>query len=225
MMDKCVKVQYFSDVLCIWAFVAQIRIDELTKNFGEQVNIQHHYVSVFGATQDKMYREWQSAGGYQGYSERVKKIAGAYPHIEVHPNVWNLDPPQSSGGCHLFLKAVDLLQREEEVDPDALNRLTTKFREIFFVQAKNIGLFSVQRELAAELDLPLAKIERRLFSGEAFAALDLDYQLAQQLQVKGSPTLIFNEGRQKIYGNVGYRVLEANMQELLHQKENEASWC
>jgi len=36
---------------------------------------------------------------------------------------------------------------------------------------------------------------------------------------------LLNEGRQKLYGNVGYRIIEANVQEILHQPGNQASWC
>jgi len=43
--------------------------------------------------------------------------------------------------------------------------------------------------------------------------------------VSVSPTLIFNEGRQRLNGNVGYRVIEANIRELLHNPPGEESWC
>lgn len=36
-----------------------------------------------------------------------------------------------------------------------------------------------------------------------------------------SPTLIFNEGRQRLNGNVGYRVIEANIRELRHNPPGE----
>ena len=32
-------------------------------------------------------------------------------------------------------------------------------------------------------------------------------------------------GRQTLFGNVGYRVISANIEELLHQPSGEASWC
>ncbi len=35
---------------------------------------------------------------------------------------------------------------------------------------------------------------------------------------------ILNEHRQILYGNVGYRVIEANVQELLRSHAGEASW-
>jgi len=57
------------------------------------------------------------------------------------------------------------------------------------------------------------------------AALDDDYRLRQDYGVKGSPTLVFNEGRPIIYGNVDYRVIEANIEELLRNNNQSASWC
>ncbi len=45
--------------------------------------------------------------------------------------------------------------------------------------------------------------------------------------VQGSPTYVFNEGRQMLYGNVGYRIIEANVRELLSAPAaaGEPSWC
>jgi hypothetical protein len=34
-----------------------------------------------------------------------------------------------------------------------------------------------------------------------------------------------NEGRQKLYGNVGYRILDANVRELWERPQAQASWC
>ena len=46
------------------------------------------------------------------------------------------------------------------------------------------------------------------------------------MNIQGSPSFVLNEGRQKLYGNVGYRILEANIHELLRaQPADQASWC
>jgi predicted DsbA family dithiol-disulfide isomerase len=52
-----------------------------------------------------------------------------------------------------------------------------------------------------------------------------DYQQAKQNAIKGSPSYVIDGGRQTLYGNVGYRVLSANIEELLKNPANEASWC
>ena len=71
-----------------------------------------------------------------------------------------------------------------------------------------------------------ARREPRIHSGIAFADLAADYQDAQKMRVEGSPSFVLNEGRQKLYGNVGFRVLQANIQELLRApRADEASWC
>ena len=43
-------------------------------------------------------------------------------------------------------------------------------------------------------------------------------------QIPGSPTLVFNEGRPLLYGNVGYRIVESDVRELLRNPlQGEAS--
>ena len=64
-----------------------------------------------------------------------------------------------------------------------------------------------------------------LQNGSAMAALSGDLRSAQELAVKGSPTWVLNDGRQILYGNVGYRILGANIEELLKHPAAEASWC
>ena len=55
--------------------------------------------------------------------------------------------------------------------------------------------------------------------------MSTDLRDATDQGVKGSPTWVLNEGRQLLYGNVGYRILNANIEELLKNPGNEASWC
>ncbi|MEJ2378395.1 MAG: hypothetical protein P8Y71_24425 [Pseudolabrys sp.] len=63
-------------------------------------------------------------------------------------------------------------------------------------------------------------------NGAAFAALAADIQERDRLRIEGSPTFVLNQGRQKLYGNVGYRVIEANIRELLRTPSvGEMSWC
>jgi hypothetical protein len=46
------------------------------------------------------------------------------------------------------------------------------------------------------------------------------------MRIEGSTSLVLNEGRQKLYGNVGFRLIQANVQELFSEpRADEASWC
>ena len=49
---------------------------------------------------------------------------------------------------------------------------------------------------------------------------------ADKMRIEGSPSFVLNDGRQKLYGNIGFRLIEANIQELLRAPHTEeASWC
>jgi predicted DsbA family dithiol-disulfide isomerase len=42
-----VKIFYFSDILCVWAYAAQARLEQIEVDFGNKVKILPHYCSVF----------------------------------------------------------------------------------------------------------------------------------------------------------------------------------
>jgi hypothetical protein len=46
------------------------------------------------------------------------------------------------------------------------------------------------------------------------------------LRIQGSPSFVLNDGRQILYGNVGFKIIEANIREILRQPTaDQASWC
>lgn len=81
-------------------------------------------------------------------------------------------------------------------------------------------------ETADRLGIDYGAVDGKIRSSEADAQLAVDDQLSQKNGAVGSSTFILNDGRQKLYGNIGYRLLEANVDELLNKPAaNEASWC
>ena len=98
-------------------------------------------------------------------------------------------------------------------------------RQAFFRDLLNVSELSAQLSVAEKLGLPLDKIQAEISSGAAFAALDGELFLKEKHRITGSPTMVFSEGRQILYGNLGCRVIEVNIQELLSQPKSEASWC
>lgn len=224
-MDR-IRIQHFSDVLCVWAYVSQIRIDELKQQFGDAVELDYHYVPVFGHAHQKLDSQWSQRGGVEAYGQHVKEIIGKFEHCPVHPDIWVRNTPRSSLPAHLLLCALRLLKDQT---PDArgntsFERTAWALRRAFFCDLVDI---SQQRELltiAEKLQLPVDEIEAILNSGAAHALLSEDIAMAREQPVRASPTLLFNEGRQMLTGNVGYRVIEANVRELLRAPAG-SSWC
>ncbi len=232
-MRKQVKLSYFSDVLCFWAYAAQIRLDELQEKFAEKIIIKHHFISIFGNTEQRIGEGWQDRGGYTGFSKHILKTARAFPHVYVNPDIWKLSLPKTSATSHCFLKAVQLLEQKDLIS-SAINTDygKTLFEEslwlvrcAFFEEALDIGNISVLKNIAEELQLPMAEIEQVLNDGTALASLMSDMEKKELLKLEGSPSYVMNDGRQKLYGNIGYRVIEANVTELLEHDNNQLSWC
>lgn len=222
-----IRILYFSDILCIWAYIAHIRMDELKTTFTDQIVIEDHFIPVFGNAHEKLRNRWQDQGGLAGYSHHVQEVAKKFNHITLHSDIWTQNTPSSSTSCHLFLHGIQLLEIKGLIDPE--QQLFTKaiwaLREAFFTQAANVSERKVQFTIAEQLNLPIPAIQAQIDSGEAYAQLSKDFDLLKEHTVTVSPTLIFNEGRQRLNGNVGYRVMEANIRELLHNPPGEQSWC
>ncbi len=234
MINGAIRIAYFSDVLCVWAYTAQIRLDELKQRFGSRLQISYHFIPVFGCVEERIGRGWKEKGGFAGFGRHVAQVCRSFPHVEVADGLWSRNVPKSSASAHLYLKAVELLEREGIISAEAVDRFAGRslyeeaiwrLRLAFFREMEDVGSAHCHSRLAEALEIPRDPLLKLLHDGSAMAALCADLRLRDELKVEGSPTYIFNEGRQKLYGNVGYKILEANIRELLERPEGLASWC
>jgi predicted DsbA family dithiol-disulfide isomerase len=215
-----VKIIYFSDILCVWAYVAQRRVDELKRQYGDEIEIETRFCSIFGDTATKIGEGWADRGGYEGFNRHLGAVAKQFPDLELNPRLWLEARPATSLSIHVFLKAVEI------ADPSWLDDAALGLRHAFFREGRDIAQWDVQCDIAHALGYDRDPIVRAVHSGAAFARVAADYQEAERLSVQGSPSFVLNEGRQKLYGNVGYLVLDANVKELLRApKGDQASWC
>ncbi len=220
-----VQVTHFSDLLCVWAYVGEARLTELRAQFGDDIAIEHRMCSVFGDTAGKIGAGWRDRGGYEGFAAHVRAVADQF-ELSVHPELWITTRPASSEGAHLLAKACQLLEARDAVAPGSSEQLLGAFREAFFREGQDIAQWSVHEAVADRIGLPVPELLIEIRCGAAHAALARDAHDRDQWGVQGSPTLLLNKGRQKLYGNVGYRVMEANIQEILRVPgAGEASWC
>lgn len=228
-----ITIDYFSDVLCVWAYGGQIRLDELEQEFGERVLVRQHFMELFADTGTRIGTGWKDQGGFEGFGRHLVEVCDQWEHTHLSPDVWTRCRPISCVTAHVFLKAAGLClglgDSDEMLRPQRakLDKLVREVRLAFFERAEDISDLAVLMALLPSNDIRASDVRRRIDNGEAYAALNHDTELARQYGVLGSPTYVFNEGRQLLYGNVGYRIIESNVRELLTSAplKGAPSWC
>jgi predicted DsbA family dithiol-disulfide isomerase len=219
-MARTLSLTYYSDVLCVWAYISQARVDEVAGKFSETVTIDYRFCSVFGNVAHNIESGWRDRGGYAGFGKHVLEAASEFDHVKIHPEIWQKIRPASSTPAHILMKAV------QRVDPSRCNAVLQELRSAFFEHCLDIGSKSILMASLETVGVSIGEIENVIDSGVAHADLEADHREQQTLMVQGSPTFILNEGRQKLYGNVGYGVIEANINEMLRSPTaGSASWC
>lgn len=220
-----IKIDYFTDILCIWAYISQTRMDELSTEFDKNIIIHARFFPVFGHAKKKIDAQWSAKGGRRGYAEHVHHEMKDFEHINLHEDIWVKNTPESSLPAHLYLTAIKLLEQQDQLQQGLFAQMTKTLRQAFFSDCLDISNTATLLSLFEENKIPIALIENSIKTGAAFAALSEDMKLASEMTVRASPTIIFNEDRQRLTGNVGYRIIQANTRELLYKPENQHSWC
>lgn len=213
-------VEYFTDVLCVWAWIAQPRVAEAQDQFGHRMTLEQRYLDVFGDAHRKICARWGESDGFDRFAAHVQEAGAAYDHVQLHPELWTRVRPASSWPAHLMIKAVAGAE-----GPELADAYGERLRVAFFTEARDIAERSVLREVLEAVGCPMTGVERALNEGSAHAALAADMQAALAAKITGSPTWSLNEGRQVLFGNVGYRVIQANLEEFLDGNKPGASWC
>ncbi len=223
------QIVHFSDILCVWAYVGQSNLERLEEDFGSTVNVETRFCSVFPNSHGKIEKMWSSRSGFDGYADHVRQVADGFPDVELHVDAWTKTRPKSSASPHLFVKALELIQSATDKSAERVSLTSRAVRELrtaFFAKGKDVSNWSAQKEICARLDVEFEHVQAKIETGEAIARLAADYELAQSMNVRGSPTYILNDGRQILFGNVSYAILKANISELLtEQTELNATPC
>ena len=219
-------IVYFSDVLCIWAYVAELRLAAVRAEFGDRVRIEYRACTVFGDSARKIAANWGEADGHSAFNKHLRHVAEGFPEVRVHPGLWLTARPASSDPAHLFVKGVGLDEAAGGCAPGSAEDMLRALRRAFFEEGRDVAQWDVLCDVARATGLDPDRIAALTRSGAAFAALATAYQDARTMGIQGSPSFVLNDGRQKLYGNVGFRILEANILELLRTPSvDQASWC
>ena len=105
-MDEPIAIDYYTDILCVWAWIAQRRTEELESTWGDKIDLKYRYVNVFGDTQTRIGDGWAEKGGFSGFGEHVFESAEPYDNAPVNPAIWSKVRPKTSSNAHLVLSAV-----------------------------------------------------------------------------------------------------------------------
>ena len=222
-MPGRLKFSYWSDPLCIWALVAQQKLDRVLAELGQHVRVDYRVVPIFGSVPWRFAEGPWAKDGVDGRVLATHRIAEQGGRGDVSGECWKRAMPASSWAPAMAIKAVFALDdgHNEDVGPNYQRAL----RERFFVGEANIALRAVQLEVAETLALPRGPIERRLDDGSALAAVWEDHAEKERLRIQGSPTYVFDGGRAMLYGNFDYGILRSTVEELVRGARPGGSAC
>ena len=219
-MPSRTTFSYWSDPLCIWALVAQEKLNRILQELGEHLHVDYRIVPVFG---DVAWRFTDGPWAKDGVAGRVaatRKIADQAGRHDVSGECWRRAMPASSWAPAAAIKAV-FAGNDVAVGAEYQRLL----RERFFVAEENIAHRAVQLAVAEELGLARAPIEAGLDDGSALAAVCADHAEKERLRLQGSPTYVFDGGRAMLYGNFGYGILRSTVEELVRGLRPGGSAC
>ncbi len=222
-MPTRLQFGYWSDPLCIWALVAQEKLDRVLGELGERVRVDYRIVPVFGSVRGRFTHGPWAKDGVEGRVLATRKIAEQAGRTDVSGECWRRAMPASSWAPAMAIKAAFALDDGHAEENGA--RYQRALRERFFVGEANIALRSVQLEVAEELVLPRAPIERSLDDGSALAAVCEDHAEKERLRIQGSPTYVLDGGRAMLYGNFDYAILRSTVEELVRGARPGGSAC
>ena len=214
-----IQVDYFSDVLCVWAFINEPRLQEVKENLGQDLDIHMLFLPNFSDCHNKINNAWAQRGGFEGYAEHVVEVAEKFD-ITLHKDTWFKVRPSTSMLAHGAIQSVLAIH-----DQAKASEYCSAVRTSFFMQGLDISNWSVLKEIALTLNIDWQKVDDYFHQGHGLANVQKDFQQAQAQHITISPAWVFNEGRQKLIGNVGYRVIEANLKELIENKPLPQAWC
>lgn len=207
--------EYWSDPLCIWAFVAQSKLDHVTSTWREHVRVHHRIVPVFGSVPQRFRDGVWASSGPAGKAETTRAVAATHGVSDVSGQVWIDDPPASSWSSGAAVKGAFALEGRGEAPRGFGEAYLLAMRRRFFIDNQNVARRGEQLGLAESLGVDPGALATLLDDGTALAALYEDDVDAKASHVRGSPTYVFDGGRTTLYGNFPARILDATVEELI----------
>ena len=222
---SAITFQYWSDPLCIWAYVAQPKLEAILDAFGDRISVDYHIVPVFGSVPWRFREGPWSERGPEGRVEATARVASQHGFPEVTGECWLGDCPASSWTAGAAVKAVFAMESAGEVPEGRGAAYQLAMRHGFFLEHINVARRDKLLLLAERCGVPLEPFAARLDDGSAMALLHEDFRQKEAMRIQGSPTYVFDGGRAMLYGNVSPKVLRATVSELIAGLDSGGSDC
>lgn len=219
-----IETDFYTDPLCIWALLAEPKIDAVQAEFGDRLRVHYQVVPVFGSIDERLSTGSWAKNGIEGRVRATARIASTGGLTGVSGEGWR-HKPASSWGPAAVAAAVRQLEDSGDVPDQSTRAVLRGLRHRFFYDDDDITLRSVQAEVLEAADLPADRVLARVDNGPAFARLAEAVARREAQRIDGSPTWIFDGGRARLFGNVDLRVLRATIQALLDGEEPGSSAC
>jgi hypothetical protein len=111
-MTKKLAVSYFTDPLCVWALVAQAKLERLLSEMGAHVEVDYRIVPVFGSVPWRFEHGPWAKDGVEGRIASTRRIAEQAGRTDVSGECWRV-MPASSWAPSAAIKAVFALPEGE----------------------------------------------------------------------------------------------------------------
>lgn len=220
-----IEFSYWSDPLCIWALVAQPKLDRILNERGSSLRVDYRIVPVFGSLPWRFTQGPWAKEGVPGRVEATRRIAAQAGRADVTGECWAKATPASSWAPAAAIKAAFAAEKQGLLPEGKAAEYQRMLREAFFVGERNIARRDVQLAVAEELDIARAPIEERLDDGSAVASVWEDNLEKERLRLQGSPTYVFDGGRAMLYGNFEYGMLRSTVDQLVQGIHPGSSAC
>lgn len=196
---KPVKIIYFTDPICssCWGIEPQLR--KLKLEYGDQIEIDYR---MGGLLPDWKY----NSGGISKPSHVAHHWdeVSEYYDMPIDGDLWLEDPLNSSYPPSIAFKAAQMQDDEKAI------AFMRTLREMVFLEKKNITKWEYMSHAATENDLDPEKLKKD-YEARAKDLFQADLSLAQNMRVRGFPTLFFIDGENNqeiVYGFRPYQDYE-----------------
>lgn len=189
--NQSVKIIYYTDPICstCWGIEPQLR----------KLKLEYRHTIAIDYRMGGLLPDWSyNSGGISKPSDVAHhwdEVSGRYD-MPIDGDVWLEDPLSSSYPPSIAFKAAQLQSEKKAI------LFLREIREMVFLTKKNIAKWENLAAAAQKVGLDLAQFSAD-YKGKAQDLFGQDLALAQQLGVRGFPTMFFvdqNGDMEKVYG-------------------------